>query len=38
MMELIKKGVDANEAVKQCTGQYGRFDEEGVKHIDPRHE
>ena len=37
MMEMIKKGVDANEALKKATGQYGRFDE-GVQHIDPRHE
>lgn len=37
MMEMIKKGTDANEALKKATGQYGRYDE-GVKHIDPRHE
>ncbi|MES9905202.1 MAG: hypothetical protein ABW168_21320 [Sedimenticola sp.] len=37
MMELIKKGVDANDAVKQCTGTYGRF-ADAVKTIDPRHE
>lgn len=37
MMEMIKKGVDANEAVAKCTGNYGRFDE-AAKYIDPRHE
>ncbi len=37
MMDMVKKGTDANEALKKATGQYGRFDE-GVKHIDPRHE
>ncbi|NLZ25138.1 MAG: hypothetical protein GX891_01575, partial [Clostridiales bacterium] len=37
MMELIRKGVDANEALKKCTGTYGRFDE-AVKYIDPREE
>lgn len=37
MMEMIKKGSDANEALKKATGKYGRFDE-GVRHIDPRHE
>ncbi|HWR38993.1 MAG TPA: iron-sulfur cluster assembly scaffold protein [Patescibacteria group bacterium] len=37
MMEMIKKGTDANEAVKKATGQYGRFDE-GVQYVDPRHE
>ena len=37
MMEMIKKGVDANEAVAKCTGNYGRFDE-AAKNIDPRHE
>lgn len=38
--DLIKKGVDANEALKQVTGTYGRFSEEAgaVKYIDPRHE
>ena len=25
MMEMIKKGTDANEAVKKATGQYGRY-------------
>ena len=39
-MDLIKKGVDANEALAQVTGTYGRFSEEAgaVKYIDPRHE
>jgi len=37
MMDFIKKGIDANEAVKKATGKYGRFDE-AVKVIDPRHE
>ena len=37
MMELIKKGVDANEALKQSTGTYGRY-ADAVKTIDPRHE
>lgn len=35
MMDMIKKGVDANEAVKKCTGTYGRFGV-AVKTIDPR--
>ena len=40
LMEMIKKGVDANEAVAQCTGTYGRFKAEdgAVKWIDPRQE
>ncbi len=37
MMDMIKKGTDANEALKKATGKYGRFDE-AKKHIDPRHE
>ena len=37
MMDMIKKGIDANEAMKKATGKYGRFDE-AVKIIDPRHE
>jgi hypothetical protein len=36
-MDSIKKGVDANEALKKATSSYGRF-AEGVKYIDPRHE
>lgn len=37
MMDAIKKGVDANEALKEATGTYGRFDE-AAKYIDPRQE
>ena len=38
MMEAIKNGMDANEAVKKFTGSYGRTTaEQGVvKAIDPR--
>ena len=37
MMDMIKKGGDANEAVKKCTGTYGRYDG-AAKYIDPRNE
>ena len=39
-MEEIKKGTDANEALKKVTGTYGRFTPEAgaVKYIDPRQE
>ena len=37
MMENIKKGMDANEAVKKATGSYGRF-ADAAKYIYPRHE
>ena len=37
MMDMIKKGVDANEALKKCTSTYGRF-ANAAKYIDPRHE
>lgn len=37
MMDMIKKGTDANEAMKKSTGTYGRF-AEAAKVIDPRHE
>ena len=37
MMEMIKKGTDANEALKKATSNYGRFSE-GKKIIDPREE
>jgi NifU-like protein involved in Fe-S cluster formation len=37
MMDMIKKGTDANEAIQKASGTYGRFDE-AVKVIDPRHE
>ena len=35
MMENIKKGIDAIEAIEKASGTYGRFDE-AVKKIDPR--
>jgi NifU-like protein involved in Fe-S cluster formation len=35
LMEEIKKGTDANEAIKKLTSSYGRFTE-AVKYIDPR--
>ncbi len=37
MMDAIKKGVDANEALEKAKGTYGRFDE-AAKYIDPREE
>ena len=37
MMEMIKKGVDANEALEKASGQYGRVDD-AVRLIDPREE
>ena len=37
MMENIRKGMDANEALVKATGQYGRFDD-AAKVIDPREE
>jgi NifU-like protein involved in Fe-S cluster formation len=37
MMDMIKKGTDAKEALTKATGKYGRFDE-AAKYIDPRHE
>ena len=37
MMENIKAGMDANEAVKKATGHYGQWDS-AAKYIDPRHE
>ncbi len=37
MMAAIKKGTDANEALKAATSNYGRF-AEAAKYIDPRHE
>jgi len=37
MMDAVKKGVDANEALAKAKGTYGRFSE-AVKYIDPRHE
>ena len=35
MMEYIKSGIDALEAIEKASGIYGRFDE-AVKKIDPR--
>ena len=35
MMDFIKGGMDANEALKKASGQYGRVDD-AVKLIDPR--
>ena len=37
MMEMIGKGMDANEALEKASGQYGRVDD-AAKLIDPRHE
>ena len=37
MMEDIRKGKDANEALKANTGTYGRYSD-AVKYIDPRKE
>ena len=37
MMDMIAKGMDANEAMEKASGQYGRFDD-AVKVIDPREE
>lgn len=37
MMEMVRKGVDANEALTKATSCYGRFDE-AVRTIDPRKE
>ena len=37
MLEDIRHGMDANEALKKNTGSYGRY-AEGVKFIDPREE
>ena len=35
MMEMIRKGMDANEALAKASGQYGRVDD-AAKLIDPR--
>ena len=35
MMEKIRAGMDANQALKESTGRYGRFDG-AAKYIDPR--
>ena len=37
LTDALKKGVDANEAVKNATGHYGQWDA-AVKYIDPREE
>jgi len=37
MMEFIKKGISAEEALKKSTGNYGRF-ADAAKYIDPRSE
>ena len=37
MMDFIKDGMDANEALKEASGQYGRVDD-AVRIIDPRRE
>lgn len=37
MMEMIHKGIDANEALTKATGRYGRFGE-ASRIINPRHE
>ena len=37
MMDMIKSGKDANEALKEATGNYGRF-ANAAKYIDPRKE
>jgi len=35
MMDMISKGMDANEALKKASGQYGRFDD-AARVINPR--
>jgi NifU-like protein involved in Fe-S cluster formation len=37
MMEMIRKGTEASEALRKAKSTYGRFDE-AVRTIDPRHE
>jgi hypothetical protein len=37
MMDAVKKGKDANQAIKDATGSYGRF-AEAARYIDPRGE
>jgi len=37
MMDMVKTGLEANEAMVKATSQYGRFDD-AVKYIDPRQE
>ena len=37
MMDFIKKGDDANEALEKAKGHYRQFDD-AAKYIDPRQE
>ena len=37
MMDFIKSGIDANEAIEKAKGHYGQFDN-AAKYIDPRKE
>ena len=37
MMDMIKKGISAEEAIQKATSQYGRFDE-AARTVDPRQE
>ncbi|MBR3641470.1 MAG: iron-sulfur cluster assembly scaffold protein, partial [Oscillibacter sp.] len=37
MMDFIKKGEDANEALKKATGHYGQWDD-AARYLDPRQE
>ncbi len=37
MMDAVKKGIPAAEALEKAKGVYGRF-AEALKHLDPRHE
>jgi NifU-like protein involved in Fe-S cluster formation len=37
MMDLIEKGMDANDALKKATGTYGRF-QDAAQTINPRHQ
>lgn len=37
MMDLIEKGINAEEALKKATGTYGRF-QDAVQTINPRHQ
>ncbi len=37
MMDMIKKGMSAEEAIEKATGQYGRFND-AVRTVDPRQE
>lgn len=37
VMESVKKGVDANEAIEKAKGTYGRF-AEAARYVDPRQE